>query len=165
MPLLVRKIDFAKWNQRKILDGESPSADAITRCTKTAGNTLSVWLIENEDELNDAVLAIVTANDHLETIDILSIELDLLLNQGIILIEKLGLTLYTDFADRHRDISELNYDTLGKVAHVIVESIRQKRRKRFSKKDLINLLTEAVRLNKIEWAGLKPDVQKYILLS
>lgn len=45
MTLLVRKINRAKWMQNDILSEQDVSADAITICMKTVGNTLSVWQI------------------------------------------------------------------------------------------------------------------------
>ncbi len=45
---------------------------------------------------------------------------------------------------------------------VIVESIRQKRWKRFRESELIEILTSAVQAGKVQWCKLKPHVQKKI---
>src|SRR5680860_1384079 len=72
IPLLVRKIEKAKWMQNDILNGEEVSADAITNCTRTNKNKLSLWFIQDESNLDDAVLALTSQAQHLETIDTVS---------------------------------------------------------------------------------------------
>ena len=76
MQLLVRKINRAKWDQNNICEGESPSGDAITIDLRTKNNTLSIWEINSEDEIEDAVLALTVAGDTLNTIDIVIFNAD-----------------------------------------------------------------------------------------
>ena len=83
MSLLVRKIEKGKWLQNDILNGQEISADAITNCMKTIRNTLSTWHIANEEQIDDAVLAIVSAHQHLDTIDVVYISQDKLNKFGI----------------------------------------------------------------------------------
>ena len=87
MALIVRKIDYNKWMQRKILDGEQPSADAVTNCMRTTRNTLSVWYINDSTELEEAVLAIASQFDHLDSADFLIIETLLLQERELLLDE------------------------------------------------------------------------------
>jgi len=73
MPFLVRKISYSKW--RASVEGDTtPSADAITSCMRTSGNTLSLWLIEDLTKLDDAIIAIASDFKQLEAIDIVPIE-------------------------------------------------------------------------------------------
>jgi hypothetical protein len=83
MSLLVRKIDKGKWLQTNISGGEDVSADAVTNCLRTKGNALSVWGVETEAEIDEAVLAIVTGHQHLETIDVVSLSPEHLAVNGI----------------------------------------------------------------------------------
>jgi hypothetical protein len=48
--MLIRKIDKGKWISHDTVI-EPPSADALTKDLPTRGNTLSVWYINNETEL------------------------------------------------------------------------------------------------------------------
>lgn len=130
MALFVRKIDYGKWAQRKILEGEQPSADAITNCLKTTRNTLSLWSIRDESELDEAVLAIAAQGDHLDTIDVLKINPSLISEMKLNIVESQGLTPYITFVNNHLDIVELDYVSIGIVAQIIVESIRNGGRKR-----------------------------------
>ncbi len=109
MPLLVRKITKAKWFQNKILEGEEPSADAITSDLRTNSNCLSIWEIKSEDELEDAVLAIASSGDCLNTIDIIVINSDNIFSNKLKINESEGFTPYADFINRHRDIIDLAY--------------------------------------------------------
>lgn len=163
MSFLIRKIDeFPKWSQRDILNGEPPSADAITHCLKTKLNALSFWLIGDESEREEGVLAIAAQFDHIDAIDILLIDRSLVEEKQLSLVEKPGLTPYTDFKDKHWDITSLDYLSLGALAEVIVESIRQKRHKRFREVELVEILSNGVRAGKVQWSKLNPDVQKKI---
>ena len=68
MPLLVRKINKAKWQQIDLTISNDASGDAITNCLKTKSNTLSVWMIDSENQIDDAFLALLANQDRIETI-------------------------------------------------------------------------------------------------
>jgi len=160
MPLLVRKISVAKWAQRNITEGESPSADAITGCMRTSGNTLSLWLIESEVDLDRAVLAIASTFQKVDTIDVATIELDSIREKGLRLVESEGISPYTEFVSNHRDVCELDYDSLGALAELIVESIRNKRTKRYTKNDLRRMICSAIGAGKIGFDSLNEGLRE-----
>jgi hypothetical protein len=162
MALFVRKIEYSKWAQRRILEGEQPSADAITNCMKTTRNTLSLWSIRDEGELDEAVLAIAAQGDHLDTIDVLKINPSLIKDRGLHVLKSQGLTPYAGFVNNHLDVVELDYTSLGIMAGVIVESIRHGGWKRVTFGELKRILTKAIEEGKVEMVELKPDVQKKI---
>ena len=73
MPYFVRKIARAKWSNESITDNPFDiPADAITLDLKTFTNTLSVWEVTDEGKVGDAVLAIASGFDRIETFDGLS---------------------------------------------------------------------------------------------
>ena len=162
MSLAVRKITFSKWNQRKILEGELPSADAITNCMKTTRNTLSTWLIADPTELEDAVLAIISPFKSLDTIDVVTIELSLLQDNNLELKASPGITHYAAFRDKHHDISNLDYDSLGRAANVIVTSIKQNSRVRFTHAKLKKILLQGIDDGKIIETELDESLQEKI---
>jgi len=131
MSLLVRKITRAKW--RDSLSGEDISADAITNCMKTTGNTLSTWTVQTRDEIPEAVLAIVSAHEHIDTIDVVCLDLLSLKNQGLRFQSTPGKTPVEDLKDRHRDISNLTYKSLGIVANHILNEIKEEKTERTPK--------------------------------
>jgi hypothetical protein len=70
MSLFIRKIDKGRWLQKDIPLDEDVPADAITKDMKTDRNTLSVWEVSGADNIDEAVLAIVSGGQHLDTIDV-----------------------------------------------------------------------------------------------
>jgi hypothetical protein len=162
MSLVVRKIEYIKWTQRRILEGEQPSADAITNCMKTNRNRLSVWSIDDEGELEDAVIAIVSVGTHLDTIDVLTIDKSLIEQKNLVLEKSSNPTPYFNFEERHCDVVNLDYASLGYMAEIIIESIRQDRRKRFTEPQLKRIMTIAVETGKVEFDELEPDIKKKI---
>ena len=168
MPFLVRKIELSKWRQRKVLEGESPSAETITLDLRATGNKLSVWEIDSEIEIEEAVLAYISKCDHLETMDLVIIEPSLINDNGLKVIESTEDTPYSDFARKHRDIIELDYDSLGRVWFCIVESMKLRLEStteqtvRFTKPKLIKILEQGISGNKINSEELKAGISKYI---
>lgn len=159
MSLLVRKIEKAKWMQNDILAGEDVSADAITNCMKTTGNTLSTWLIRAWDEIPEAVLAIVSSHQHLDSIDIVCLERSLLERQGMDLRSTPGATPVKDLIDHHIDISNLAYRSLGTVANHIVNEIKQERTVRYTKGMIKKILNSAINDGRITKSDLHESVR------
>lgn len=158
MSLLVRKIDKSKWLQNDIVSGEDVSADAVTNCMKTSGNTLSTWCIDNEAQIDDAVLAIVSAHQHLDTIDVVWMSQGQLGEEGIIMQDAPGLTPVVDLVDNHVDIVDLTYKSLGKVAHCIVKCFSDNYVKRYTRGSLIKLLRTAIASGRLEAEEIAPSV-------
>ena len=155
---LVRKIAISKWNQRKVLNGEVPSADAITSCMRTSNNTLSVWMIKDEGELDDAVLAMISKFTSIDKIDIIIINPEILKQNDIFLEKSSGDTHYSNFIDKHRDLVNLDYVSLGRVANVIVESLRNKCNRRFTAKKLKDILIKGIEDGKIQTGDLDKEL-------
>jgi hypothetical protein len=161
--MLVRKIDKAKWMKGDNIK-EPPTADAITGCLRTKGNTLSVWRINNETELEEAVLAIVSGQDRLETIDVVILDDDYFVKCKISTEETKGLTPVADLRDTHIDLCSLDFYTIGMVAEHIIESIKKDNLKRFTKAKLTEIIKNAIAKNRLELDDLKEGIQKKLAL-
>lgn len=160
MSLLIRKIEKAKWMQNDIVHDADISADAITNCMKTTGNTLSTWQISNnvDEEIDEAVLAIVSGHQHLDTIDVVCLNYRSLENQGIQIRLTPGKTPVKDLVDKHVDISGLTYKSLGVVANEIVQEIKQEKIIRYTKGKIKKLLNLALNKGRIQ----KDDLHELI---
>jgi hypothetical protein len=158
--MLVRKINKAKWFQTNILHGEEVSADAITNCLRTVGNTLSVWYINSEEDINKAMLAIIANQDHLESIDVVIIDEKLFEDSGFVISSSPGETPVEELREIHRDITGLNYSLLGNVKNIIVEMIKKDKITRFTKVQLTKILGDAIKEGKIDISYLKESVRK-----
>ena len=159
MSVLVRKIDRAKWLQNDIANGEEVSADAITNCMKTKANTLSVWKIDSVSNLNDAILAMASQFDHLDTIDIIVLDESELERAGLRIVATPGNTPIKRLADFHRDITALTYRTLGLVADFTAKCFQQRSVRRFTRGQLISLLKGAIHQGDIVHTDLKEHVR------
>ena len=137
--------------QNDIINGEDISADAITNCMKTTRNTLSTWKISNESEIEDAVLAIVSGHHHLDSIDVICLNSKALKMHGLTLEDTPGATPLESFSERHVDIINLSYTSLGAVANQIVENIKDGKVKRYTKgmqKKILKIAIESGRLKR-----------------
>lgn len=160
MPLLVRKINKAKWFQTDLENTFDVTADAITNCLRTTKNTLSVWKIENEEDLENAILALVANQDHLDTIDIVILEESTLIKYDLSIIATPGDTPIDHLINTHRDIAELTYDKLGNVKDHIVERIRKEKVKRYTVGSLKKILRKAIEDGHLKKSDLKESIQK-----
>jgi len=162
--ILVRKINKGKWKQNDIVNGARPSADAITNCLRTKGNKLSTWSIEEEEKVEEAVLAIISHPkfEHLESIDVALIDREDIEARGISLNPSRAQTSVQFMADRHYDLMNLCYDSLGIIADLIIDSFRKNRVKRFTKVQLKKILIEAEKNSHIDRDDLNDNIAKEI---
>ncbi|NKB32541.1 MAG: hypothetical protein GKR91_05525 [Pseudomonadales bacterium] len=143
MTYLVRKVGMPKWLEGDVV--RSPvSADAITGCLRTSQNALSLWKVEDEASLSDAVLALTSKFERLQRCDIVWFEKSELEDNGFDLENTPGETVVDSLVDSHVDITELDYQKLGDVAEKVVDSFKHSKYKRFTNGDIKNLIQDAV---------------------
>lgn len=159
---LVRKVNKAKWFQIDILNNSDVTADAITNCLKTTNNTLSVWSIKEENDVNNAVLAISSGLDHIETIDVVILEKETIEKHKIKIVVSNGNTPISTFVNSHRDLSNLTFTKLGFIKDHIVERIRENKLKRFTKGTLIKMLKQAIDDGILQLIDLKESIREKI---
>ncbi len=158
MSLLVRKIDKGRWLQNDILNGEDISADAITICMKTTNNTLSTWRIDNEAQIDEAVLAIVSGHQHLDAIDVAWLSQEQIKAEAISIQDTSGITPITALVDSHVHVVDLTYTSLGKIANCIVNCFLENSVRRYTRGMLIKLLRKAIESGRLEKEMLAPAV-------
>jgi hypothetical protein len=160
VPLLLRKIRKSKWYKNDSVpwleEGEI-QADALGDLV-TSGNTLSIWLVEDDkSNLEQVIVALVSSCDNISNFDYALINVDLLLSVGIKIDTKEGLTPYLRANQWHRDLVELTTNKLFKLAEVMaIHSTRE----RVSEKTVLNLIRAAVQNEKIDKTKLKEGVIK-----
>jgi len=159
MRLLVRKIQKSKWMQNDILNGEPVSGDAITNCLKTKNNTISTWGIMSEDKIEQAVLAIVSAHQHIDTIDVVILEKENI-EKKFNLKNEPGNTPVKDLVDTHIDICGINYNSLGELAQAIVDKFKENKVFRFTRKQIKDLLITAVKSGRLNLRDLHDNIKE-----
>lgn len=130
MTYYVRMLQRQKWCITKngcTEEFQSPgniSADPITADLRTSSNNLSIWKISdlNEENLNHCILALATARQKIERMDIIAISETELEKNGFVVKHSPdhAKTAYKDFKENHYDIVELDYNKLGTFAQIIV---------------------------------------------
>lgn len=157
MSLFIRKINRNKWLQADQVP-DDVSADAITGCMRTQRNTLSVWEVQDENKIDEAVLAIVSAGDHLETIDVIQIDREHLEENRIDCIQTEGRTPVEDLVGTHVDLCNLAYKELGIIAYHIVDKFRQGKVERYTKTRLKGILKDAIQQQRLETTDLEDAI-------
>ena len=160
MPQFVRKINKAKWEQNDIRNGEAISADAITLCLQTASNTLSVWAIDSEDDLDDAILAMVAAGDYLAAMDFVMLDVEYLSSCGIDHRHMEAETPVDDLRNAHHDLVQLTYPKLGAIANYVVERFKNDEVERYTEGRLKKVLRKAIADDRLKPEDLKPSIRK-----
>lgn len=158
----VRKLNRAKWFQIDVFNDSDVTADTITNCLQTKGNALSVWQIHSENDLNDAVLAIISNQDHIESLDVVILNVETIENYNIQIVASDGITPVEFMINSHRNLSELTYLKLGFIKDHIIERIRDDKMKRFTKFELLKILKKAIADGILKMEDLKADVRKKV---
>jgi len=159
MSLLVRKIERSKWVQNDILNGQEVSADAITNCMKTSGNTLSVWQIADESNLEEAVLAIASNFKSLDAIDIALFDESNLGQAGLQIVATPGITPVARLKSAHRNLAGLTYRALGIMASFTIECFKRGKVLRFTKGQLRKLLRNAIQAQALSITDLQESLR------
>ena len=162
MCYFVRKIELAKWKKNNPSNSSSVAADAITGCTRTRNNTLSVWKNNNMEELDKAVLAIASQFERLDTMDVVVINISDIISKGLTLSDEIGITPYEDFSTRHFNICDLTYSSLGDVAEIILSSIENEFNHRYRISELKNIIKVGIIKGYIQKSSLKDKVKEII---
>ena len=153
MPYLVRKISRAKWDNEDFdyVNNDNAPADAITSCLRTFNNELSTWLIDDLEDLDNAILCLITGSkqENLNTIQIIYFEVQEITKRGLEIENTLGDTVIGEFQKMHFDIKNLNYNTLEIVKDIILECLRKNYYKTKKKKTLKEILNVSVTGTKI----------------
>ncbi len=158
MPFWVHKIAETKWRQNRVFEGEDFSADAITSM-RTRNNTLSMWEIANPSQLDDATLAIISAGDKLDSIDVVMLDPIDIIHAGLLVEKTEGRTALQGFTAKHYDIEELTYTSLGTVAQIIVNAIGNDRTERYTIAHLKRLLRAAIDAGRIRPNDLNEGIK------
>ncbi|HRN47180.1 MAG TPA: hypothetical protein PKW69_04025 [Niabella sp.] len=179
MPLLVRRINRAKWDQivgapvsingiskvcnwiKNLFVKETDvSADAITNCLKTFNNDLSVWHIETDADLEKAILALITGSSQtkLSTLHVVVIEEETALKKGIQLANTPGDTVAKELISNHKDLTNLTYTKLGIVKDLIVDCIKTNKTTLYTRKQLKDIIKKAIKDGKVNKLDLHQDL-------
>ncbi len=167
MPLLIRKIERAKWKPDEKLKVANVPSDAITGSLRTQNNTLSVWQFNYEEEekiINEGVLALVTGPQvkDIDSFDIVLLDYNELQKKELEITREDGKTHVEDLVHAHRNISNLTYTKLGTIAEIILNELYENRVKRVVKPEIIDIIIGAIKQNRIDFKNLYEKIQTIV---
>ena len=157
---LARKITRAKWENRRFSINSIP-ADAVMADLRTKNNTLSFWQCGDGTprEVQKAALALAAGGQKVENIEIVWVSFDDLIADGQQLDVTPGRTPVTEMIDLHMDLSLLDYVRLGRVANRVVSSLSNGRYERLTKRNVQQLILDAVQQRRIDPSDLQDKVR------
>lgn len=160
MELVVRKINRNRWPQNNEDNVFEIASDAITNCLKSSKNTLSVWEIDDENKLDEAVLALSANFQHLESIDVIILDGKDLIKANVNFRHTKGITPVKDLEHKHIDLCDLNYFSIGIIAEHIAQRIVCNKIKRYNVSDLKRIIKDAIATNRLRIEDLNESVAK-----
>lgn len=164
MPVLVRKIDWAKWEQKAELGEGEISADAITGDLRTTKNRLSFWRCSTADisELERAALAIAASRDQLDRLDLVYLEDAWIHESGLDTLPTPGNTPVSSLRDTHVDVHRLDLIRLNRVAELVARAHRSNAGLKLSRLKVLSVLIKAVRNGLVEVDSLRGDLRSKV---
>lgn len=176
MGVCVRKISKSKWPAEEVLTTKTDEevlpllkADALTSCLRTSQDELSLWTVENttEDEIKKAILALITNSrlERLDRIQVVYFEEDKVAELGLTLKKSPGDTVISTYSDLHQDMTELNYEKMGKVSALITSALRDKRIKIYNEKAQTKMLIDAIHSGLVDQKKLHMLLQHKLKLN
>ena len=163
---LARKISRSKWRPHQDLAKCELQADAITGDLRTVGNALSVWRCGDEEptkkDIKEAALAMASLMDRARPIDLAWFDRDELEQGGHKVQLTDGETNVPDLRSHHFDICGLDYARLGDIATKVAAAIDEGRYRRFTRREVLALLAEAIESDRLEAKDLKCQLRQEV---
>lgn len=157
--MLVRKIDRNHWPYSDT-DASAIRADAITQSLRTSQDAMSVYEIDSVAKINEALLAIASNFQRLETFDVVTIEKKDLIDAGIDCIQTTGKTPVESLKHKHNDLSKLCYSKLGIIAKYVSERINNNHHYRCVRGELKEILNKAIQEDLLDSSTIDKHLQE-----
>ena len=128
---------------------------------KTDRNRLSVWKVENDEDLLDAFVALGANSEHIGTISAVKIKPQDL--NAVCFESEEGVSPTRGINEKHRNIKDLNYLLLGDVAMSVIKGLGTGGYIRKTKGDMKKLLIDAYKKNKLDMENMSPTLKEEIM--
>lgn len=172
MPFLVRKLN-KRAQLYQLVDKESIEdiyADVPSNEFRTTNGTLSTWIIDTLDNLENAVLAIAVSSTKISKMDFIVIDTDLLVKNGLEYKQTYaGVDIpIPDLQETHYDIMGVSLKKMTNCANVyknIFEEENEEFEKyivRFSEPQIKEMLKKAIFQNRVDKAKATKNIREAI---
>ncbi|MGR9544827.1 hypothetical protein [Priestia megaterium] len=161
-------LERQKWQKEELSDTGHPKtpADTITSDLRTRYNTLSLWRIENREELTKAVLALAVGRNQITRLDVMILDqveyekIDLTIKHT----PENGHTPLENFHENHYDLIDMDYQKLGLLSQLIIDNVNEPEKCiRFEKPKVAEILYDAYINQEFELEELDNGLQKDLL--
>lgn len=161
----LRKITKSKWPKKENLNQDEiwkhVNADAVTICLKTTKNTLSLWKIESEENIEKGMLAMISNMERPDTVDFIIIKEEIFNKYSFSYNDKEGITPYKEFVNKHRNITNLTYQKMEDVIKAVIDVLMsEKNCYRLKSSKVKDMILEAVEQGKINVMELNPNMRE-----
>lgn len=162
MPNYIRVINRAYWpGEEEInigVDINNLGANTITQELRTKDNTLSLWAVDNPE---DVVLAMVSNASRIDDMCTLKIDDHILSNSNLEVINESGHSRIEDLNEFHYNIKNLTYKKLADVSAVIIEALKNEENLEiFTKNDIIKILRKAITSERLALKSLPKKIKE-----
>jgi len=156
---LLRAIRFRRWDRpdAEWLPAGQIHADPLADLN-TVDSTLSIWLVDDEANLDRIATALAANRDDLDKVDCALIDEQVLAASGFSLEPSEGDTPDSE-ANKlwHRNVMKLSGDGLVHLATVILENMK---RKGYGREDVQGLIAQGLASKRIDYAKLKKKMKE-----
>ena len=161
MPVFVRMIARAKWEQSAELRESEIAADAVTGDLRTTQNGLSFWRCPAAEvvELESAALAMAAARDRLDRLDLVYLDEEGIRASGLRTRSTPGNTPVSSLRSSHIDVDRLDLTRLGTIAAMIARAHRTNAVLKMSRLEVLAVLVRAVRDGLLSTDSLRGDLK------
>ncbi|MFC5548160.1 hypothetical protein [Massilia aerilata] len=135
-------------------------ADVAASCIKPNASELSVWFAADDAELEDARLAMLAAMNKLATVSLVEIPVKEIEEAGLQLVESVPKVGPESMKLLHRDIADLDLNTLHTVAKIIQRHLAEKKDKRITMSQCRDILKKAIADERFPISQLHADISK-----
>lgn len=174
MSILARKTTLSKWQRAYDIcknNIDHLPADVITSDLRTFGNTLSTWKVDCDENhkmlLDDVIIALLTGPkvERIETIDLIFIDTDRY-NQFEYQNTD-GCTLVESLKEKHYDVCNLNFKSLGEFCVVYLDAIKECSKEnirfiKFSKRQVTAILKDAIKNRRVSLENFSEKMQENV---
>lgn len=164
MSYLVRKIERSRWNGSDSV-GNRIKADVVASCIRPNRSELSVWFAEDDVGIARAKLAILAAMNKLATVDLVVLPIEEVQGAGLTVVTTFPTVGPESLKPLHRDISDLDLDSLKVVAQIIQGHILGNKTERLTRETCKKMLQNAIQNNVFSSAELHDDIVKHLVSS
>jgi hypothetical protein len=165
VPVFVRMIAGAKWEQSADLREGEIAADAVTGDLRTRQNSLSFWRCRaaaDDRELRNAALAMATARDRLDRLDLVYLDEDWIREIGLEIRATPGNTPVSSLRSSHVDVDQLDLARLGAIAGMIATAHRANAELKMSRLEVLSIIVKAVRDGLVGIDALRGDLREKV---